>query len=282
VSVIDESTETPELEVLSDGTRLDILRELIERLKERPVEPTLEFADLRRRVGVRDSGNFNYHLDKLVGRFVLRTDEGYRITPAGVQVVAALVSGIYGAGQTRGPERLDRQCPICGEALTATYEHGVLEVGCANEHAFSDTLPPGALEGRDLPEIVDLLSLSAKQDVELAVDGTCPSCFAPLDWAIEPDERPGPTVFRNQCARCGTMLNVLPIVALLSRPRVAAFFERHDVDVRRHPLWASEFHENVTVETSTDPVRVHVTIELEGDALEATLDEELSPTAIDC
>jgi DNA-binding HxlR family transcriptional regulator len=30
----------------------------------------LSFSELRERVGVTDSGRFNYHLEKLVGRFV--------------------------------------------------------------------------------------------------------------------------------------------------------------------------------------------------------------------
>jgi DNA-binding transcriptional ArsR family regulator len=46
---------------LGDPTRIAILRALFED----PHEPTA-FSDLRRAVGVRDSGQFNYHLGELV------------------------------------------------------------------------------------------------------------------------------------------------------------------------------------------------------------------------
>ena len=36
------------------------------------------FSELREAVGMRDSGQFNYHLDKLLGTFVRVTEEGLR------------------------------------------------------------------------------------------------------------------------------------------------------------------------------------------------------------
>ncbi|WP_449404315.1 DUF7347 domain-containing protein [Halalkalicoccus subterraneus] len=41
------------------------------------------FADLRRRVGVEDSGRFRYHLKQLRGDFVEKANDGYRLTYAG-------------------------------------------------------------------------------------------------------------------------------------------------------------------------------------------------------
>jgi len=58
-------------------------------------------SELRKRVGVRDSGRFRYHLEKLRGPFVEQADDGsYRLTYAGSEVVTAIVAGTYTADAT--------------------------------------------------------------------------------------------------------------------------------------------------------------------------------------
>ena len=53
---------------LSDATRIGILRTLWD-----AEDHEATFTELREAVGMRDSGQFNYHLDKLTGRFVTTT-----------------------------------------------------------------------------------------------------------------------------------------------------------------------------------------------------------------
>ncbi len=60
---------------LADATRLDVLRAL-DAARDRSVS----FSDLRGRVGVGDSGQFNYHLSRLRPHFVEKSDDGYRLT----------------------------------------------------------------------------------------------------------------------------------------------------------------------------------------------------------
>lgn len=57
---------------LDSETRVDILLVLAADLDESgpDEEPGLSFSSLRERVGVRDSGRFNYHLEKLAGPFI--------------------------------------------------------------------------------------------------------------------------------------------------------------------------------------------------------------------
>lgn len=50
---------TDALEVLGNEIRVSILRELAE------ADGPLSFTELRERAGVRDTGKFNYHLEKL-------------------------------------------------------------------------------------------------------------------------------------------------------------------------------------------------------------------------
>lgn len=57
---------------------------------------SLSFSDLRSAVGVRDSGLFNYHLSKLLGAFVERTDDGYELSEAGVHAYESILDGSFG------------------------------------------------------------------------------------------------------------------------------------------------------------------------------------------
>jgi len=265
-----------EFELLSDETRLAVLRALADRFREAPDDPTLGFADLRRRVGRPDSGNFNYHLSRLEGRFVRKTADGYRIAPAGIRVVAALISGAYGTDERLGPAPLDDHCPLCEETLTATYEQGLLTVACPNDHEFRNSLPPGAIDDRSLDEVVNLLTRTTRQDLELALDDTCPYCYGRLDWAVDLERTPSIPEFSTACSRCGVRIEVPAVCCLLQSADGVAFFHDRGIDVRRRPLWAPEFYRPVSVTTTSEPPGVEVTVELDGDALTGTLDESLT------
>jgi DNA-binding transcriptional ArsR family regulator len=101
------------LGALASEHRVAILRELA------AAEEPLRFSELRERVGMRDTGRFNYHLGELRGRFVREADGGYELGHAGERVVlaagdldpegaAALADAYEGATD-------DDACPVCGE-----------------------------------------------------------------------------------------------------------------------------------------------------------------------
>lgn len=71
-------------ELLGNDIRLRIVRELC------TAEPgcAVPFSRLRERVGVRDSGKFNYHLGRLRGPLVEKREDGYALTAAGRAVGA--------------------------------------------------------------------------------------------------------------------------------------------------------------------------------------------------
>jgi len=267
---MDEGSER--FELLSDGTRLQILGALAERLRESPEDPVLGFSDLRRAVGMRDSGNFNYHLGKLEGRFVTSTEEGYRIAAAGLRVVAAVITGAYGGHERLGPEPLEDDCPVCGDGLTATYENGMVLITCPADHEFRNSLPPGAVDDRGLEGVIDLLTRTTKQDIELALSGSCPLCYGQLSWSAEPSSGPM-AEFGTGCPRCGARMEVPAAACLLYEPETVAFFHDHGVDIRERPLWAPELFRDVTVTPEDDGVEV--TIEQNGERLRGRLDSSL-------
>ncbi|WP_331236416.1 ArsR/SmtB family transcription factor [Natronorarus salvus] len=266
----------PGFDLLSDETRIDIVRTLVDHLRESPDEPSIGFSDLRRRVGVRDSGNFSYHLNKLEGRFVRKTAEGYRIAPAGLKVVAALITGTYDTGSPLGPLELEDRCPVCDGRLTATYRDGLLGVRCPNDHVFKNTLPPGTIDDRTLPEVLELWTHKTRNDLALATEGICPFCYGRLELSAGSDIGPECSEVETRCPRCGVSLEIPVIVSACRHPTVTAYYFDHGIDVRATPLWASEFYDPVDVSRSTDPDRIHLSIDLGHDPLAVTLDDSLA------
>jgi predicted transcriptional regulator len=70
--------------LLASEPRVGIVRALGESDEPR------SFTALKERVGIRDSGRFNYHLQRLVGTFVERTECGYVLTDDGERVVESI------------------------------------------------------------------------------------------------------------------------------------------------------------------------------------------------
>ncbi|WP_123538752.1 winged helix-turn-helix domain-containing protein [Halosimplex salinum] len=81
----DPAAVTDTFTLLSNETRVRILAALADSDAE-----AVRFSDLRSRVGVTDSGQFNYHLEKLRGELVAKTDDGYALTDAGGRVADLL------------------------------------------------------------------------------------------------------------------------------------------------------------------------------------------------
>jgi len=264
---------------LSDPLRVDILRELAAAHREQTVEP-VGFADLRRRVGVRDSGRFRYHLNELRDNFVRKDEGGYRLTVTGIETVAAILAGTYTHGGSLGPEPIDSECSACASPAVAVYRDGRCAVTCENDHTlFAWSLPPAAAADATLPEVVSLAELYARQAIERALAGVCPKCSAPVDPRIvteRDDPEPAAPVpgLRVACDTCGGRL-VGPVgFCLLVDPAVAAFYRRHDRPLDACHVWEPAFVADDAVEVvDRDPVRVAVDVTLDGDRLAVTVDE---------
>jgi hypothetical protein len=100
---------TDPLEVLGNELRMSMLRELAE--ADRP----LSFSELRKRVDVRDSGKFNYHLTRLCEYFVRQTDGRYELGHAGSRVIGAATDTHGEVVDHDGDAAASEECPVCGE-----------------------------------------------------------------------------------------------------------------------------------------------------------------------
>lgn len=260
---------------LSDPLRVDILRALGGYHRETEYEKSIGFADLRRRVGIEDSGRFRYHLKQLCDNFIEKTDGGYRLTSAGAKIIAAILMGTYTDEITKDTTELESNCFVCDNPAVATYENGACVVSCANDHSlFGWQVPPTAAADATLPEIVDVAELLARQGMERALGGYCPECY----HTVEPKvltEQTGPPVFRAKCETCGARL-ISPVgYCLLADPRVAALYQRHGHNLQEYYIWDLPFIQNDDLYTlvGESPVRVDIDVSVADETLTATVNE---------
>lgn len=281
-----ESAETaPEdaFGALSDSVRLKILQSLVDHRLEADGEPA-GFADLRRSVGVRDSGRFRYHLNQLRDTFVERVDGGgYRLTHAGQEVVAAIRAGRYTDEVSAASTTLDSECSLCGSAVAVAYESSHCVVTCEQNHPmFQWPVPPNLAGEADSETVLEVAQLAALHAVELLLAGVCPECYDPLEPTL--DRRGDDSLrFRAQCGVCGCRVDSSVTLRLLADPAVAAVCRRHGVGPRDAYLWEPPFvgdDEAVSV-ADTDPLVVTASLQIEAETLDVSLDAAGRVTSVE-
>jgi len=232
---------------LSDDTRVDILRALWA-----ADDQPLGFAELREAAGVADSGQFNYHLDRLVGRFVRKTDGGYELTPAGMHVNGAVTAGAYTMDGEMEPVELDDTCPACGGARTFRYEHETAYVECPDcAVSLAAAVPPGVFVDYDRADAPRVAARYFRTIVGQVTSGFCAYCDGPVDPTVgtiatladddtddvPPDAPADLPLVRYECQRCGGVVTSDLGSAFVEHPAVAGFHYEHGVDVRERPFY---------------------------------------------
>ncbi|EMA57653.1 winged helix-turn-helix domain-containing protein [Halorubrum kocurii] len=264
-------------DALGQEVRIGILEALVQERVDDPRSPGASFSELRERVGVSDSGRFNYHLDRLTGRFVQETDAGYELNAAGQKVVGAVLSRSFGSEGQSGPTALNAPCRACGETVRARYEAGKLLVECDNGHLnHSDYLPGSLVEERPLPEVTALAALLGQQDLDLVTRDVCPSCYRAIESGVVLEA--GAPVLEAQCHDCGRFFRAPISLAVLTHPVLQAFYLERGRDVREASLWSLPFltdSDRAHVD-SESPLRVTVDASYDGDALRFSLNEDAS------
>ncbi|SEP16191.1 Helix-turn-helix domain-containing protein [Halogranum amylolyticum] len=286
---------TPEAAFAAIGneTRLRILHELWD-----AAEGPVPFTDLRKRVGMRDSSQFNYHLEQLIGPFVRKTEEGYRLRVAGAEIIWAVMMETYAAPVRLDPFEISGTCVVCGSSLRARYDDGMLFVECsacgqAHEGGlFSAT----GLLGRTNEEIVAAFHYQIRRVQTLSTKGVCWGCDGAVTPVVMNDQEDvpervpddyGTTLYqfgvKYECEHCTRWSSHAIGLVLLSHPTVIGFYDEHGIDLINTPYW--EFAWSVSDERTTlvsqDPWLARVTIPLGDEELRATIDGELTITEIE-
>lgn len=264
----------------------------------------LSFSALHDAAGDGSSAGFAYHLEKLVGHYVERASDGYRLTTAGRRVARAVVAGTYTERLNIDPIDVDEPCPICETStLTARCTDNVLavECGCLNRPVAVLSLPPGGHRRTPGEDLVTVADRYHRQQVALLADGICPECAGGVEATLRRVPAPTPTDHEASddhdesavapaassehgstderrasmefgCTECGFRLASPVAVTIVEHPSVIGFFAAHGIDIRERPLWnlGEEWSETTL---STDPWCVRVSVRLDGDRLDVLVGE---------
>ncbi len=279
------STLSPEeaFSLLGNETRVAIVRELGELSGE-----SLSFSALRDRVAVADSGQFNYHLKKLVGSFVTRTEEGeYELTYAGARIVGAIHSGTYNRRGTQTTFELDSTCPVCESPLSADYENERVTISCpiCEEQLSRFGFPPGAFEGRTSAELTRAFDSWIRTYFSLAANGFCLNCTGRMRGSLTDDsdylEEGQEVCVEYVCERCAEIATSSVGSFLVHRSAVVAFHHDHGIDLDETPAWELPWLRDERNEIlSRTPWRVKSVVEIGGDQLECVVEDDLSLSII--
>lgn len=271
--------------LIGDELRAEILRVL----GERPHEG-LSFSELRRSVDEDvDSGQFNYHLQKLVGHFLERTDDGYVMRASGLALYRAIKSGTFTRRVSIDPFEVGFDCYFCETAVEATYEDGDFEMACPGcGHVYTYTnLPPSAID-EDREALLDRVDQYNRHRFLAASRGVCPVCANSLGL----DFRTGDEVWTDGadrldvfvhrgCSNCGRDNYTSVGLTLLYHPAVVSFYRDCGRDLTSIPHWELPWvmtDDHLTVR-SRDPWEFLLRVPCGGETLELVVDEELTVVA---
>lgn len=293
--------------VLGNETRLSILLALWEAYEPFAEQNAMSFSALRDAVGIRQGAQFNYHLDKLVGRFVTKNSEGYTLRRSGHELVRTVIAGAGIHDASSEPEVIDVDCGFCGAPTAVSYRDEWLFLVCTEcDGAFGGRAdkPEGMLSGMEFDPagLTDRSPaerwragwLAGRSQVSLAIEGVCDACSGPMNASLRACRDHDS---EGVCERCGRRQDVMvefrcpicknhheaaPRTAVLYHPAVVAFYHQRGVNFqwddgkiesqqRRTQMLAN--HEQQM--SSWDPMRVIVTVRYEGESLRLTLEENL-------
>lgn len=302
---------TEAFSILGNETRLAILITLWDELDPFAKDPTdymagaaVPFSELRRRVGVRDPGQFHYHIDQLVGRFVHKSDDGYELNAAGKEVVRTVIATVGFDQQSTEPSEIDDPCPFCGAPTEVMYRNYRLYQVCTEcDGMYSlDDHPEGIIVGwKSSPALInhgsaERMYYASRREAAhlyaLRYEGVCARCSGPITRSVHicEDHNPQdgascPTCDREfevagrfVCDVCkeGNICPVLKAVLVPHHRVIDEFLVSHGVLPEFPYLTKVPWLETEESVISMDPIRVRVTLAVEDDELELLVDEDIN------
>jgi hypothetical protein len=287
--------------LLGNETRLKILQTLGEH------GGSLSFTDLRDEVGIRQGAQFNYHLDKLVGHFVRKTETGYALRQPGRRVVQAILSGAVTERPELEPTEIDFACPLCGDPIEVGYEQERVELYCTTcrghfgdgartrdsrlrgktGYLGSQPLPPAGLRGRTPDDVLRAASMWGHVDFLALAHDVCPRCSAVVEHSVRVCEthtaadglcaacdRRHRVQINSRCTNCVYEVDGPFVNYLVGNLELRRFVAEQGIDpIVDGVTWGSAYGEDVA---STDPFEACFTFAVDGRAISLTVADDLS------
>lgn len=271
-------------EMLASGTRIEILEALGD-----PPGETMSFAELYEVVDIDDSGNFSYHLNKLLGTFVRKENEEYLLSHAGEQVFGSVRAGTYQAEATIEPTTFGGTCQLCGGELVCEYTQELVRVYCDEcERGRSFPFPPRCLPDYGVAELPAVSARWYRTRVKRILDRFCPLCAGEMRGELvqgvnEESDPPEPSLATFTCLTCGKQVHLTGATIATFHPVFEGFLFEHGFDTRRGPhseVWGSLDDTTETTHTR-DPLSVEVTFTHDGDVVTGFVDADASLTNVE-
>jgi hypothetical protein len=238
---VSDSDPLAALSLLTEEPRLRIMETLAQADAEGPSQARVSFTELFEAQEIRDSGRFNYHLDKLCGEFVEKNEDGYRLSSTGYQLVAAVLSISADESSSTTEITLSNPCPVCETSVTVERPGDFVRVLCEQGHGFGETVPPRMAADRDLRTVVDLAAVRAVGSFREARRGLCPKCSGRMEWTQDSDpnwtiqfDTDVPSV--GVCQTCGVPFGGSPAGFVFFEPPVIARLADLGFDVWDDPV----------------------------------------------
>lgn len=285
--------------LLGNETRVRILQTLGE------CETPLSFTELRERVGIAAGKEFHYHLDKLVGYFVAKNEDGYSLREPGRRIVKAIYAGTTTEVPTLERVGIDHLCQLCGSPIEVQYSHGRVEVFCSacdglwtkdgsspEGYLGARYLPPAGIHGRRPGAVYRTAWLWTHRKILSVACGVCPNCSATLREHVEVCESHEPSP--DRCSACGRRYAIrvhfqcqhcifeeggTGAVAVAATQELLDFMTNrglnpvHPTSIKDVQRVYSDFDEDIR---STDPLEASFTFRIEDETLSLTIGDDLT------
>lgn len=265
--------------VLSNPIRIQILTVLMEEDGASFETAAIPFSEIYERVDIKDSGQLNYHLSKLTGHFIQKTEAGYGFRHAGRKIVWAIRAGAV-TGDVEQTLEAPGSCYACGqETLIAQTRNNWLRIvcsACETPHT-ANPFPAGGISDRSAERTLNAFDRIVRARLSLAANRVCIECTSemtvrvsketPEDWDID-------AVLLYRCQHCGYWLTVPFGMVLLDHPQVSRFYRNHGFDPDQRPYWDISVcvNDELTAVVSEDPWRIQVETAVQEASFRAEMD----------
>lgn len=239
--------------LLSDGTRVDILRAVA--VAEHDLEgmetgAELTFSEIYDRVDVDNTSKLSYHLGELTGAYLRKGEGGYSFTHAGERIVRFILSGNYEQPSTFGPEAIGGTCVFCGaETLEASLISRFFRIDClaCERQITGQPVTPAQTTARDTDELIRSVERKSSHDHRQIRGEICPECGGRLTTTVRalpksalPDT--SSVIVTSECQECLREYNAPLAYSVLYHPASVAFHWEHGVDVTEGGVWKFNVH----------------------------------------
>jgi len=300
-------------DLVGHGTRVRILQVLATTDRaDRPVP----FSDIREQLDDIDSSHFNYHLKKLVGHFLKRTENGYDFRRSGRRVSQAILSGRVTSDADSELIEVDQRCHHCGAPIKIMYHEDRIAIYCTgcsgtylnsnyqeqnddvpNEYGFLGLhdLPPAGMADRTPSEALTAAHEWSLPDVLSTVTDLCPRCAADIEEWIDVCETHDQSdrccavcgyrhqvIYSASCRNC-TFDKRLPFgTTLLKNTELQSFLTSNGISVIDEDYVSfskvlKNFEEDVR---RTDPFEAVFTFRVDTDGIALTVGDDLTVTSV--